>query len=100
MINVNKRQIRNGKICIYVIFILLTIFIDKDDDTKFNVLEGHLQNISTKDDSDVEKEYLIAAEKRNENKRLRKLGIKRKKCEKAEAALESQLDYNKVKATQ
>ena len=79
---------------------MLTIFIDEDDDTKFNVLEGHLQNISAKEDSDGEKEDLIAAEKRKENKRLCKLGIKRKKCEKAEAALESQLDYNKAKATQ
>lgn len=72
---------------------------DEDDDAKFNVLEARLQNITVKEDSDGEEEDLIAAEKRKENERLRKLGIEREKREKAEAALRAQLDNDEAEAT-
>mmetsp|Transcript_24979 Transcript_24979/g.28784 ORF Transcript_24979/g.28784 Transcript_24979/m.28784 type:complete len:971 (-) Transcript_24979:236-3148(-) len=72
---------------------------DEDDDDKFNVLEARLQNITVKEDSDGEEEDLIAAEKKKENERLRKLGIEREKREKAEAALRAQLDNDEAEAT-
>mmetsp|Transcript_24754 Transcript_24754/g.36302 ORF Transcript_24754/g.36302 Transcript_24754/m.36302 type:complete len:1002 (+) Transcript_24754:45-3050(+) len=63
---------------------------DEDDDARFAALEAKLEKVNVRDALDGE-EDLIAAEKRKEKEKLRKMGLERERREKIEAEQRAKL---------